>query len=553
MLSNVIYTDTPKVKINSFKVFEQGYFEEGIHVTSGLVNDFKVKDVVTKSTDQEIALTELHGDIIFQHLDLVGLFDSINVTDLEYNSIKTWGDQYTEASLVFTNDVSEVKPELLVQHLQVIESLNDVNVENFISIDEPLEINGKVFFKTLESNDCLVYGNIQSGNILNGVSIDEFDQTRLSLTRAQKIPSGNIQNLHITGFLKNDLINGIDTNTFTDRIIKSQSVRNLLFSGEILIDTLHVTGNVVAKFLNGRDLDQLIEDAVWLKHENRLPGSFTFLDSVVINKNFSAYGFVNGQILGRFVNDLVLKNQNPIILSDAKIFKNGFHVLGNVNPGYINTNPIDSFVFKSDKKALYGPVSVYGKVIAKDVDIHRSLNNISVNYFKQTYDYDSESKVHVIKGDVNFHQPLRTKHLIVHGAFNDIPNLNNFIDSIVRDDKNAKIFGHKTFVSSNNFESGFDVKHFNGQNLSALVSEIVVTDQLELIRINGAVRFTEPVSVPNVKVHRDLATHNIADCSPIEWHYNSLLIDRNEVINGKFKIYLRSKKPQETLKPSRSP
>lgn len=535
-MSNVIYTDSPKIEINSFKRFERAFFEEGIHIASGLLNDFHVQDIVTKSTKQDLHIPELYGDVLFKNLELDGKFGLVNVTDLDYNSIKLWGDQYTQAELNFENDDSLLLPELQVNYIAVLEDLNDLTASSFIRTDQPSELLGEVSFNDLQTDECLVYGNIQSSNLLNGVSMDVFEQTRLSITRPQAIDSANIKHALVAGILKNDFINGIETNIFTNRILKSQSVRNLLFSGEIVIDNLHVTGNVAVNQLNGRDLNLLMEEAIWLNKPNRIPGGFTFLDPAFVRHNLTAYGFVNQKVLSRFVNDLVLKTHNPIVLNDAKVFKHGFHVLGNLDTNYLNSVPSDSYMRKMSDKPLPGPVNVYGKVIAKNVDIGRSLNNISVAYLKQTYGYDPETSAHVIKGDANFYSGVSIGHLEAHGSFNDVPDISAYLGSILRDDADAEIHGAKNFLSSTYFHRGLDVKLFNHQDLSELVSQIVTVDQPEPINIGGLVKFLEPVSAPEVEIEHDLATHNIADCSPTDMFFNGLQTTRNEKFFGKLNL-----------------
>lgn len=538
VLKNVIYTDSPIVKVNSFKHFERGIFEQGVTITSGMINEFHVNDVVTKSTQQSLQIENLNGDVVFEHLDLGGTFDSVNVTDLEYHSIKLSGEQYTDAELIFVNGAIELAvPELQANHLLIENTLNGVTVDNFIRIDQPLELHGEVVFNGLETGECLVYGNIQSSSLLNGVTMDEFEKTRLSRTRPQDIVAADITNVQITGSLKNDFINGIETAKFTDRILKSQSVRNLLFSGEIYINTLHVTGNVALKQLNGQNFNQLMEDAIWLHKPNKLLGSLTFLDTANVYKNFSAYGMVNDKFFNNFINDVVFKSR-PVVLSDSKIFEKGFHVHGNVDADFLNTLPTTKLVRKNDDRPLMGPLIVEGKITARSVEVQERLNNVSVNYLKNTYAYDPERNIHVVKGDAKFNSPIIVKNLIINGPFNEIPNIDYFLNSIIREDADAEIVGEKHFLSSTYFDRGLDVKSFNGYDLSRLANEIVISTLNEQLDIYGLVKFTEPVSAPYVSIDTDLATHNIADCSPSEWYYNGIMTDRNEKLRGKTFVHV---------------
>lgn len=527
-LGNVIYTDGTNVEVNSYKYFEQCNFEEGIHIKSGLLNGLDTKDIVTKSTEHNISINELEGDVLFQRLELGGLFDFINVTELDINTVKLSGDQYSEVSMSVAHPV-------VAKSFKIEKELNDHSLNEFHRIDKELVLKGEIVFNELLIDQGHIYGGIHTNGYLNGINLKEFDQTRLSLTRPQRISAPcYIKDVTIHGNLRNDIINQVPTSSFTNNVLKAQSVRNLLYSGEILIDNLYVDKNVAIKSLNGIDLNHVLENIVWLNRPSSIYGDLKFIDPVTVHDNVSYGGLLNGQHFERFIDDLVLKNQETIDLKGVKGFPNGFYVAGDVDTEYINDVDVKDVLRKDGSVACQGHVNVHGSVDVRHLEISGTLNNISLQLLSSLYDYDEVKDRHFIKGDVNFHENVQINHLISNGPFNSIPDITTYIDSIIRDDKDCNITGRKSFLNIAFFDQGVDIYKFNEINLSELVKDIVLVNPIQKTVINGLVSFHEPVFAPSVHIQSDIATHNIADCSPQEWVYNGIMINQHEKIMSKF-------------------
>lgn len=531
ILGNVIYTDSPQITVDSYKTFGTANFEEGIHISSGLLNDIEIKNYVTKSTEQTLGLSEIYGDVFFHKLELGGLYDFVNVTELDLNSIKTFGDQYTEAEIV-------INGELVANKMRIEHTLNQHPIEHFYRTDQDIQLHGEVNFKDLMVNDAHIYGDIHTSGYLNGVSLEEFDKKRLSITRPQVIPACHIEHATILGNLKNDIVNHHPTASFTNNILKSQSVRNLLYSGEIIIDNLYVNKNVAIKTVNGIDLNQLSENAVWLNKPNTIYADVKFSGPVHVQGDVSFKGLLNDKYFDDFVNDLVLKNQDVIEIKGVKAFVNGFHVTGNIDTKNINNIPVENIVRKDGSVPIEGQLIVYGEVSTDSLSISGSLNNMTIKDLQSQYEYDEETDTHLLKSDVTFSKPIHIKDLYVKGQFNSKPNINDYIKTIIRTEGDFNITGTKTFLQTVYFNQGFEVEEFNDIPFTIFLNEIVLNHPTGSNTIEGLVSFTEPVFAPNINVHGDLATHNIADCSPQEMAHNALMVNQHEKILSKCTFYV---------------
>lgn len=124
VLSDVVYKHEPNPKINSFKRF-QSVQAPNIELKSKVVNGIPFSAFVTTDTEQSFNVNKLQANVTFKHLQLDGLFNFINATELDLNSIKLFGDQYVDAELIFENDDHL---HIDANQIDVLETINDINV-----------------------------------------------------------------------------------------------------------------------------------------------------------------------------------------------------------------------------------------------------------------------------------------------------------------------------------------------------------------------------------------------------------------------------------------
>lgn len=86
LLNDVVYKHEPNRKVTSFKTFND-ISAPNVILSSKLINGIPLDAFVTSNTEQTFNVKSLHGDFFFHNLLLDGLFNGVNVTELDMNSV----------------------------------------------------------------------------------------------------------------------------------------------------------------------------------------------------------------------------------------------------------------------------------------------------------------------------------------------------------------------------------------------------------------------------------------------------------------------------------
>lgn len=130
VLSDVVYKHEPTPQITSFKRFKS-LQAPNVAITMNVINGIPFASFLTADTEQTFHVSKLYGNVTFERLKLDGLFNFINVTELDMNAIKLFGEQFTDADLVF-EDGDYVNID--ASQIQALDSINNVNVGSGIRI-----------------------------------------------------------------------------------------------------------------------------------------------------------------------------------------------------------------------------------------------------------------------------------------------------------------------------------------------------------------------------------------------------------------------------------
>lgn len=124
VLGDVVYKHEPTPQVNSFKRFES-IQAPNIQLTTDLINGIPFSSFVTSDTEQTFDVSKLHGNFYFQKLKLDGLFNFINVTELDLSSLKLLGEQFTDAEFEFA-DGDYINIDAI--QLEVLQTMNGIDV-----------------------------------------------------------------------------------------------------------------------------------------------------------------------------------------------------------------------------------------------------------------------------------------------------------------------------------------------------------------------------------------------------------------------------------------
>lgn len=130
VFSDIVYKHEEAPKINSFKRIAS-IQAPNLQITSNLVGDIPFSSFVTRDTEQTFDVKTLPVNVHFDRVNVDGLFEWINITDLDDRAIKLFGDQYTNAELVFGDgDFLHIDADQLV----ILDMVNDINVSDNICV-----------------------------------------------------------------------------------------------------------------------------------------------------------------------------------------------------------------------------------------------------------------------------------------------------------------------------------------------------------------------------------------------------------------------------------
>lgn len=127
VLKDVVYKHETASQITSFKKFKS-LQAPNLEVTMNVVNGIPFTSFLTTDTEQTFHVNKLYGNVTFNRLKLDGLFNFVNITELDMNAIKLFGEQFTDAELVFEDgDYLNID----ASQIQALGTINNIDVRFF--------------------------------------------------------------------------------------------------------------------------------------------------------------------------------------------------------------------------------------------------------------------------------------------------------------------------------------------------------------------------------------------------------------------------------------
>ncbi|GAB0091527.1 female sterile (1) nasrat [Sergentomyia squamirostris] len=530
ILSDAIYATDKTINVSSFKSFQNVIFNAGIELTSKLLNGIPLAEYVTKDTEQELNLKKITGDIYFHSLTLDGLFNSVNVTELDYNSVKRTGQQHTEAEIIFENDDHEDFMDIIGGNIEITDSINGFKMHDLIDISRDFELDARVEFEELRVDHLMMEGDLIGEFLVNDIDLSDFDRRRLSLSREQTITAPYyIQHANITS------INVTTINTYpidhVETLLKNaENLHAAIRAGQIPIESLTVHGDLQAEMINSINFTMMAQDAFWLNNTNIFRADVNFLDTVIIQGDLQLKDTLNKRNIEYFVENLIQKTTDPIVIDGEKIFKKGLHALQDVDAEYLNLLKVSDILVQNKHNVINGDLQVTGNLTVKKLILDGKINGFPISKLKELYSYDIEERIHHIYGDVHFQDHPYVHHLIVDGWLNGLENISEYIKGIqMKNQKEFNITGRKIFTNNVYIEDSLQADHVNGVDFQDFVDNVIlIDDPRESITISGNVTFLNGyIETPEVFVTENLTAVNIVDCSPGQLIRDAIWTDRN--------------------------
>lgn len=528
LLSDVVYKHEPFPKCTAFKTF-RSIAAPNINLSSKLVNGIALDAFVTNNTEQTFHASKIHGNVTFNRLKVNGLFDSVNITDLDMNSIKLFGEQFTDAEFIFEKEGINVD----VTQLEISETINTIDVTDFINIDENFELFGNIMIDALLTNECSVTGEIVSNTaaIINDWDVNDLVNSHLSKKTDQKVIAPvHIKTAVIRGPFKVDLVNGFDMKQAQTILLAQKTNEQMLNESLIAVQKVIVNGNVFFNELNGINLEDIKKNAIRLDIPNSIDLPLVFLDPVTVNGNMTV-DHLNGANFDAFVADLVRKSDGNYVIKGKTIFRQNIEVLNDITAVTINEIPVKQILTKNFKGSIRNPVKIIGDVTVSKLSVLGELNGISHEKI-DTYGFDDAGQNYVIHKNVFFNQSIYVGNFNLLGGYNDVGNVKQYLKNVVRIDRPAVITGTKTFMETLHFGNNIRILDYNGINVQNFLSNVVLVDQYEPVNIYSSVVFEDPVKFSHLQVNGDLIVNSIDNCSLSDWNSNAIRTDLPFTFDG---------------------
>lgn len=531
ILSDVVYKHEPISIVSAFKTFKT-LSAPNIRLTSNLINGITFDDFVTSDTVQHFKVNKIYGNVIFNELFLEGLFDYINVTELDQNSIKLFGEQYTEAELIFERDNQAISIE--VNELEIRERLNDESVDNFIGLDENVEINEDIILASIKSNECILNGEIIGGHDLarvNGYPIKVIENAHFSRKQPQQI----IEPFHVrTAILRGKFdanhFNGYDFQEALDILMRRKTNEQLLAENIVEVNEMYVNGSVSFHSVNNHNFDNIITNAIWLNRSNNVTVPLTFSGQSKIYGNLTV-DYLNRINFNTFANDLVPKSRKNPIISGTTVFRSNLLVTNKVDATSVNGYSVGNVLTKMYDKSIENPLNIFGEVTIANINVDGTLNGISGKRISSNYYFNETTQEHIFTGNVLFNNSVHIENLQLNEGFNNVVNVNNHLQSLVRKDLPNVISGTKTFTHDLRIDNNIELQQYNDIDMQAFLNDIILIDQATPIDVQCVVEFSNEVTLKRMNVNGALKLLTVLNRSVSEMYNNAIRTDQPFVFN----------------------
>lgn len=407
-------------------------------------------------------------------------------------------------------------------------------MHDFISIDEDFELSSNVSLNGLKVNRLVINGGDIIGNpenLVNGINLKKLFDSHLSKSQAQIFD----EPVHFgTVVLRNgfdaNIVNGYDFKEVLKALKNLKSNEQMLKESQVFVNQMLINGSVWFDDLNGYDIEYFKQNAIRLDEMNNIDAPIVFLDPVYVNGNMYV-DELNDENLNAFVDDLVRKSANQTRIYGTTIFEEDVVVLKNVEVTTINDQQVDEILTIHYDREIIHPFEIHGNVFIPNLIIDGELNGINTDQLN-TYAYDESSYTFYLQKDVFFNESINIKYLNLLGGYNDIGNVQQHLNELIRTDRSAVINGTIRFMEAVHFENDIDIIDINDVNVPNFLSNVILIDQYDPVDIYQDVVFEAPITIPNLKIIGDLTTSTINNCSVTDWVEKSIRTDQPFTSNG---------------------
>ncbi|GJQ64970.1 hypothetical protein Trydic_g7135 [Trypoxylus dichotomus] len=516
ILEDIVYKDEEGVTITSTKDFKEGLIVKDANIFSNKINEIPLDAFVDKTSEQVLNMSVLNGNVIVDHLFITGLFDGINISQLNDETVKLNGSQFISSSLTFADEVN------VAGDFKINDSLNGIKSDAYIFKTGDRYLPSTDSLEEIDVHTLLVEGDFK-GKISN-FDIDKFDKNRISLVKDQKITEKYIvTNLHVDN-LNASKINNYDYKDLTDPTSYETWLLERISMNEIAIQDLHIVGQLTVESINGLSMEDIMKACIY-EGENTLKSTISFND---VTFNQITIENLNDIRFETFLENLIFKNETSIVFSASVAFLDGFEVTDFIETETINNKPLKHILRKDGSQKIEGPITIKGNVIVEsNITVGENLNGIPMKYVMEKLEIIDENNYR-IHDDVVFEKFCYINNLHVVGFING-KNWTKFLTEVIHIGDHVIVPGVISFTDKVQINNNLGIMEgINNKDLSKFVDDIVLTTYDDYIE--GLVSFSKPVYIlEEFVIESDLWCDTVMGIDVREWRAKALFINKGAI------------------------
>ncbi|CAK9817947.1 hypothetical protein ANTQUA_LOCUS9611 [Anthophora quadrimaculata] len=471
-----------------------------ITITSGLVNGHFLDEFVTLDTDQEFPnLTKISSNVTFGN----ATFGAVEKLETFFNENKNSND-CVDRIIVFKSPIT-------------LDVLSFDKLNNDTSYDEFNQ-------KLNETFQNVTFENLIADNLLAKEIIPETINNVDFVNFTKDLPFSNTVDEYSIDHLETDrlnvsFINGMSLDEINELVDREITTLENIFSGNVTLESLQVTGNIKTHLINGEIFADFYEEQM---------DTVIFKEDVSI-KNLTILEFTNGFNFTERVADTVLKTDVNIVINGHKTFDSIYcHQLETTS---LNGHPVENILDPFRKQVLSGPVVINGTVtISKEFNATGNIGNVSFQGLTDRFK-SLENDTYELRGNVSFPKNVIIENLHVNGSIQG-RNLDEFLNTVVfKNEEDLTISGTKVFQNSVTFQDAFVVRDkLNDIDLKKFQEKAVFIDKP--FTIESEVVFKESIKIEkDIAVDKSLETTSIMGIDMDAMKLNILYLDRPAYID----------------------
>ena len=451
--------------------------------------------------------------------------------------------------------------------------VDNVNItdlaNNAVTLDDNQTVSGHMSFKS----NLTLAGNLQVNGFINKLNVTRLTKDALYKTGNQVVTGAfQFKDVSIKGDMKiSGKANGIDLSEEAVTVTGNETILSKTFT-----DGIQIKGNMdLDGLMNGVNLTKLDQDSVRLHGMQFIQAKKTFTSDVFIDGNMQVNGLIDGVNVTELNSSVLTKDADQVIngsytFKSNVTFRNSTKLSGKING--INLKEFSNNVVTTNTpqtifgEKTFNDVSVGGLLAASNMKISGKINGVDLSQLDQrAVKVNGSSEILGIKTflqNVTFESDM-----IVEKSINGIL----VPDDIVRLSTNQTVIGRKEFQQDMAINGDLDVEdglkvdsvdvsqlsknavYLNGSQvitgpvhfkefvvsemkLDGLINDVNVSRESLLLK-SGNQTVTGRKIVENLFVNGDLTADNrIAGVDVLKLNSSSVFVNRENRITGKKEI-----------------